>query len=83
MELIRALIEKIVLTPREGGGVEAILHGDLARILVLCSTNAEEATPRGTARVAGVQTRRSPRACSASGALVSVACWLRGQDLNL
>jgi hypothetical protein len=53
MELIRSLVEKIVRTFKEGGGLEAIVHGDLARILVLCSTNAEEAMPRGTARVAG------------------------------
>ena len=38
MELIRSLIERIVLTPREEGGLEAILHGDLARILVLCAS---------------------------------------------
>lgn len=43
MELIRSLIHKIVLTPREGGGVDALLHGGLARILALCSTGAEEA----------------------------------------
>ncbi len=41
MELIRSLIEKIELTPKEGGGVEALLHGDLARILNLCSTGQE------------------------------------------
>jgi hypothetical protein len=34
--------------PSESGGVEAILHGDLARILALCSTGAaavKEAMP--------------------------------------
>jgi hypothetical protein len=38
MELIRSLIDKIDQTPKEGGGVDALLHGDLARILTLCST---------------------------------------------
>ena len=41
MELIRSLIETIVLTPRgRGGGLEAILHGDLARILVCAAAAA-------------------------------------------
>ena len=53
MELIRSLIDKIVLTPREEGGLDALLHGDLARILVLCSTGMEQAMPRGSIRVAG------------------------------
>jgi hypothetical protein len=41
MELIRSLIEKIELTPKEEGGLDAILHGDLARILSLCSTGQQ------------------------------------------
>jgi hypothetical protein len=45
MKLMRSLMDKTELMPREGGGVEAILHGDLARILVLCSTDAEDARP--------------------------------------
>jgi hypothetical protein len=32
----RSLIDRIVLTPREEGGVNAVLHADLARILALC-----------------------------------------------
>jgi hypothetical protein len=37
VELIRSLIDKIELTPRDvGGGLDALLSGDLARILVLC-----------------------------------------------
>jgi len=32
MEYIRSLITRIELTPREGGGVTAELHGDLAQI---------------------------------------------------
>ena len=36
MEAIRALIARIVLSPREGGpGLHADLHGDLARILLI------------------------------------------------
>jgi hypothetical protein len=58
MELIRPLIEKIELSPREeGGGLDAVLQGDLARILALCST-AEEAMPRGTARVQAPDTTK-------------------------
>jgi site-specific DNA recombinase len=35
MAAIRGLIARIVLRPRAGGGVEAILEGDLARILTI------------------------------------------------
>ena len=41
MELTRLLVEKIDLAPKEKGGPDAALHGDLARILALCSTGAE------------------------------------------
>jgi site-specific DNA recombinase len=38
MELIRSLIERITLTPRsKGPGSDALLSGDLARILMLCT----------------------------------------------
>jgi hypothetical protein len=42
MELIRSLIEKIELTPKEGG-LDAVLYGDLARILSLCSAGQPQA----------------------------------------
>ncbi|WP_152568952.1 hypothetical protein [Microvirga sp. BSC39] len=71
MELIRSLIEKIVLTPSEGGGVEAILHGDLASILCLCSAGAPFFWVWGHAEAPGVVFSRG------------LVCWLRGQDLNL
>ena len=35
------MIERIVVTPRDGGGVSLELRGDLARILALCSENAK------------------------------------------
>jgi site-specific DNA recombinase len=35
MAAIRGLIARIVLRPRAGGGVEAVLEGDLARILTI------------------------------------------------
>ena len=35
------MIDRIVVTPRDGGGVELELHGDLARILAVCSQNAK------------------------------------------
>jgi len=41
MEAIRSMIDRIVITPRDGGSVELDLHGDLARILMLCSANAK------------------------------------------
>ena len=41
MEAIRSMIERIVVTPRDGGGVHLDLHGDLARILALCAQNAK------------------------------------------
>ena len=38
MELIRSMIERVDLHPREGGtGLDAILHGDLAAILAACA----------------------------------------------
>ena len=37
MEAIRAMITQIVLTPGVEGGMEAVLEGDLARILVICA----------------------------------------------
>ncbi len=69
MELIRSLIDKIELTPREGGGVEAILHGDLARILVLCSSGAEEATSARAVAVAGSRYDEALAGVSARGFL--------------
>ena len=54
MELIRTLIDKIVLTPKEEGGLEAVLHGDLARILSLCSTGQQEVEQQKALRAGGV-----------------------------
>ena len=41
MQAIRSMIERIVVKPRDGGGVDLELHGDLARILAVCSENAK------------------------------------------
>ncbi|MGP9822610.1 hypothetical protein ACTZWW_21500 [Salinarimonas sp. NSM] len=49
MELIRSMVETIVVAPNEEGGVALTLHGDLARILTLCATAGEGTTMR-TAR---------------------------------
>jgi hypothetical protein len=49
METIRAMIERIVLTPRREGGLGAELHGDLAQIL----TVAEAGSTAKTRRAAG------------------------------
>lgn len=48
-EAIRSLISRIVLTPRAGGGVEAVLEGDLARILAI----AERGRTQQARRVSG------------------------------
>jgi hypothetical protein len=72
MELIRSLIEKIELTPKEEGGLDAILHGDLARILSLCSTGAEEARPIRAVAVAGSRQAKTPAEGSLRGFSVSV-----------
>ena len=42
MEVVRSLIDRIVLHPRAGGGLDIQLHGDLVEILALC----EERTPK-------------------------------------
>lgn len=39
------MVERIVVAPRDGSGVSLELHGDLARILSLCSQDAK-APPR-------------------------------------
>ena len=49
MEAIRAMIERIVLTPRPAGGLDAELHGDLAQILTI----AETAQTQDARRVVG------------------------------
>ncbi|MGN6099331.1 MAG: hypothetical protein ACTHP8_24240 [Bosea sp. (in: a-proteobacteria)] len=48
LEAIRSVIERIVVSPRDGGGVDLELRGDLARILAVCSENAKT-PPRGEA----------------------------------
>ena len=79
MALVRSLIERIVLAPREEGGLDAVVHGDLARILALCSTGAEETKSLRSARVAGSKRNEALEVGVPQGLL----CWLRGQDLNL
>ena len=49
MEAIRALIARIVLTPRPAGGLDAVLYGDLAQILTI----AEAAQTQEARRVVG------------------------------
>jgi hypothetical protein len=40
MEAIQSMIETITVTPREGGGLHALLHRDLARILALSAAGS-------------------------------------------
>jgi tRNA C32,U32 (ribose-2'-O)-methylase TrmJ len=70
MELIRSLIEKIELNPREVSGLDGVLYGDLACVQTLCSTGQQEAE------------QQKALAGGASRGLLSCD-WLRGQDLNL
>ncbi len=75
MEHIRSLIEKIELTPKEEGGLDAVLHGDLARILALCSTGAEaakEAKPTRAVAVSGSRQAKTPDAVCVQGFSLSV-----------
>lgn len=64
MELIRSLIKRVELTPREGRGADALLHGDLARILMVCSTGAEEAKPL---LCGGPKREEDPERCAREG----------------
>ena len=70
-ELLRELIEKVVLVPRAGAkALDAVPHGDLARILQLCEA-AEEKN--------GSRKRKLPVQGSRG-----VNCrWLRGPQLPL
>lgn len=38
-QLLRSLISRIALMPREGGGVNTVLHGETARILAFCDAS--------------------------------------------
>ena len=75
MELIRSLIDKIALTPKEEGGLDAVLHGDLARILALCSAGTEvvkEAKPLRVVNVAGSKRKEALEVCVPQGLRLSV-----------
>jgi len=56
MEPIRSLIEKIELLPKEEGELDTLLHGDLARILALCSTGQQNGA------ITSPRQAKSPRA---------------------
>jgi site-specific DNA recombinase len=48
-EIVRGQIERITLTPNaEGGGLEVVLQGDLARILQLCEGGSSKDKRPGT-----------------------------------
>jgi hypothetical protein len=56
MTIIRSMIDGIVLTPRVGaGGLEAILSGDLARILTLCASGSQQQDTPDAVSVRGCQ----------------------------
>ncbi len=56
--ILRSLIERVELRPsQEGGRLDAILHGDLARILTLCEAAAgtkKRPEPEGSGRLLSV-----------------------------
>jgi site-specific DNA recombinase len=52
-EAIRSLVSRIVLAPRAGGGVDAVLEGDLARILAICGGAAAAGNANARRAVAG------------------------------
>ncbi|MFC5084885.1 recombinase zinc beta ribbon domain-containing protein [Microvirga arabica] len=82
MELIRSLIERIELSPREEGGLQAVLHGDLARILVLCSAGAEEAKPTRAVAVAGSKRKEAPAGFHLRGLCLFHCCRFGCGDLK-
>lgn len=75
--LIRSLIDKIVLTPKEVGGLDALLYGDLARILILCAEGTEEAKPIRAINVAGSRQAKTLEGQAIRGFSVSM---LRGPE---
>lgn len=44
-DVLSGLIDKVVLTPREDGGMDLMLHGYLARILALCEAGSGKSKP--------------------------------------
>jgi site-specific DNA recombinase len=45
-EVLRALVERVELTPKaDGSGVDAILYGDLARIFAVCGEAGTKKRP--------------------------------------
>ena len=50
MEVIRSMIDRIVLAPRASRGLEAILYGELGAILAVCAAAGER--PSGLAEKA-------------------------------
>ena len=55
IEIIRSMIESITLTPRtDGPGLEAMLQGDLARLLVLCVAGSGQTKAPGAFALGGL-----------------------------
>ena len=73
-EVLRDLIEKVVLVPRDGAkGFDAVLHGDLARILQLCEAADEKS---------GSRKRKLPGQ-GGPGSQVSVVAGARNQQYRM
>jgi site-specific DNA recombinase len=55
IETIRSMIDSITLTPRADGlGLDALLRGDLARLLVLCVAGSGQTKAPGCIRTRGL-----------------------------
>jgi site-specific DNA recombinase len=56
MDLIRSMIDRVDITPRaDGGGVDAVLHGDLAAILAACGEAGDKRKLPGAVERPGSQ----------------------------
>ncbi len=77
-EILRSLIEAIILTPDEVGGLTIDLRGDLAAILTIAAAQKAK-----KARFVAAQTKKPPRGAALHATWRRKLRWLRGQDLNL
>ena len=68
--MVRVMIDRVVLAPPAGAGLNADLHGELAGILAVCE---------GAAQMRRTQTQKRPGSFEPRRLLI----WLRGQDLAI
>ena len=61
-DLIRSMIDQVVLTPNTTGGLDAALHGDIANIITVCDAGSADTA----------QTAKDPANASPAGPILSV-----------